>query len=254
MGTDLTGRVVLVTGAGRGIGREVAAQSATTGAVVGLVARSSDQLEEAVGAIRAAGGRAVAFRADLQETASIPDLAAQVVAELGRVDVLINNAGMSGPLGASATADLAEWSAALAVNVTAPAALTFALLPDMLAQGWGRIVNVSSIAVFWPTAMVGTNAYVTSKSALEAHTVNLAAELKDTGVRVNAFRPGAVDTDMHAALRNLEPGVVDATLQARFIRAHEEGTLVTPSESARSLLAHLDRDETGQIWDVSDDI
>jgi len=135
--------------------------------------------------------------------------------------------------------------------VVAPAVLTAAVLPAMLDAGWGRVVNVSSGIAAHPGGMVRGNAYATTKAALEAHSINLAAELHGTGVTVNAYRPGGVDTAMQAWIRQQDPGRIGAGLHERFNRNHAEGSLITPEATAAALLTHLAGDETGAIWDVS---
>jgi len=131
------------------------------------------------------------------------------------------------------------------------AVLTAAVLPAMLDAGWGRVVNVSSGIAAHPGGMVRGNAYATTKAALEAHSINLAAELHGTGVTVNAYRPGGVDTAMQAWIRQQDPGRIGAGLHERFNRNHAEGSLITPEATAAALLTHLAGDETGAIWDVS---
>jgi NAD(P)-dependent dehydrogenase (short-subunit alcohol dehydrogenase family) len=112
--------------------------------------------------------------------------------------------------------------------------------------------NAATVEPLGPAAgMVGGNAYATTKAALEAHTVNLAAELHGTGVTVKAYRPGGVDTAMQAWIRQQDPGRIGAALHERFSRNYAEGTLITPGHSAAALLAHLAGDDTGEIWDVS---
>ena len=177
--------------------------------------------------------------------------AAAAVLVAGRVDILVNNAATVEPLGPTAGIAAADLRLAFEINVVAPAALTAAVLPGMLDAGWGRIVNVSSGIVARPDSMVRFNAYATTKAALEAHTVNLAAELRGTGVTVNAYRPGGVDTAMQAWIRHQDPGRIGAGLHERFNKNFTEGTLITPEHSAVTLLAHLARAETGIIWDVS---
>jgi len=113
------------------------------------------------------------------------------------------------------------------------------------------VVNVSSGIVANPAGMVRGNAYATTKAALEAHTVNLAAELRGTGVTVNVYRPGMVDTAMQAWIRQQDPERIGTGLHERFNRNFAEGSLLTPEHSAAVLLAHLAGDETGSIWDVS---
>ena len=121
----------------------------------------------------------------------------------------------------------------------------------MLDAGWGRIVNVSSGIVARPDSMVGFNAYAATKAALEARTVNLAAELRGTGVTVNAYRPGGVDTAMQAWIRQQDPGRIGAAAYERFNRDFADGALITPGQCAAALLAHLGGDDTGIIWDFS---
>ncbi|WP_443078772.1 SDR family NAD(P)-dependent oxidoreductase [Streptomyces sp. NBC_01497] len=102
----------------------------------------------------------------------------------------------------------------------------------MIEAGWGRIVNVSSIVVAHPAAMIGGNAYATTKAALEAHTTNLAAELAGTGVTANIYRPGSVDTAMQELVRTKGSGRVSEETHARFLRNHEQRMLITPQTSA----------------------
>jgi 3-oxoacyl-[acyl-carrier protein] reductase len=154
--------------------------------------------------------------------------------------------------GRTALATGAGWAAALELNLTAAATLTFALLPAMLDRGWGRVVNVSSGVVANPGFMIGGNAYTTAKAALEAHTVNLAAELAGTGVTANVYRPGTVDTAMQASIRDSEPERLGAGVHDHFTRTRERGRLITPAASARSMLARLGGDATGEIWHVAD--
>jgi 3-oxoacyl-[acyl-carrier protein] reductase len=134
------------------------------------------------------------------------------------------------------------------------ARLSFAVLPAMIEAGWGRIVNVSSGVAAWPASMLRANAYVTAKAALEAHTVNLAAELDGTGVTVNAYRPGTVDTTMQSWIRTRDVDQIGAPLRDRFVQYHEGGSLITPEASAASLMRRLPGGETGQIWAVSDPV
>jgi NAD(P)-dependent dehydrogenase (short-subunit alcohol dehydrogenase family) len=251
--TDFAGKTALITGAGRGIGRAVALGLGDAGAHVVLLARTTAQLDETRALLRERGVAAQRVRvlpADLADEAQRRHAAAAVLAA-GRVDILVNNAATVEPLGPTAGIAASDLRLAFEVNVVAPAALTAAVLPGMLDAGWGRIVNVSSGIAAYPAGMLRGNAYATTKAALEAHTVNLAAELRGTGVTVNAYRPGGVDTAMQAWIRRQDPGRIGAGLHERFNRNFAEGTLITPEHSAAVLLAHLAGDGTGAIWDVS---
>ncbi len=252
MAASLVGKTALVTGAGRGIGRAVALQLAASGVSVALLARSRHELDEAAERITEAGGRALVLAADLGDPAEVSHALERSAGELGPIDILINNAAVVWPLGPSVAVAPKEWAGALGINVVAVARVSFALLPAMLERGWGRIVNVSSAIAAHPGAMIGANAYATGKAALEAHTVNLAAELAGRGVTVNAFRPGSVDTAMQAWIRAQDPAQVGEALHERFQQTFRDGTLLPPEAAARSLLAHLLSDVTGAIWDVSD--
>jgi NAD(P)-dependent dehydrogenase (short-subunit alcohol dehydrogenase family) len=250
--TDFTGKTALVTGAGRGIGRAVALGLGGAGARVVLLARTTEQLEQTRGLLREQGvpdGRISTVPADLADEQDRGRAAAAVLAA-GRVDILVNNAATVEPLGPTTAITAADLRLAFEVNVIAPAALTAACLPGMLDAGWGRVVNVSSGIVANPAGMIRGNAYAATKAALEAHTVNLAAELAGTGVTVNVYRPGGVDTAMQAWIRSQDPGRIGA-LHERFNRNYAEGTLITPGHSAAGLPAYLAGEDTGAIWDVS---
>jgi NAD(P)-dependent dehydrogenase (short-subunit alcohol dehydrogenase family) len=251
--TDFAGETALITGAGRGIGRAVALGLGGAGARVVLLARTEGQLDESRALLLEQGVPAQRIRvvpADLADEEQRGHAAADVLAG-GRVDILVNNAATVEPLGATAGIAAADLRLAFEVNVVAPAALTAAVLPGMLDAGWGRVVNVSSGIAANPAGMVRGNAYATTKAALEAHTVNLAAELRGTGVTVNAYRPGGVGTAMQAWIREQDPERIGVGLHERFNRNFADGSLITPEHSAAALLAHLAGDDTGEIWDIS---
>ena len=252
MSRPLEGRSALITGAGRGIGRAVALGLVTEGARVALVARSLDELTEVADTVSDAGGTALVASTNVGDAAAIAQTVAKVLAEFGNVDILINDAATVAPLGPTASVDADLWAEAMAVNVLGPLRLTQAVLPGMIARGWGRIVNVSSGIAAHPAAMIGMNAYAASKSALEAHTLNLAAELTGTGVTVNVYRPGSVDTAMQGWIRSQPADEIGAALHERFVESYEKGSLLTPGQSAQSLLTRITSDATGQIWSVDD--
>ena len=256
---NLTGRTALVTGGGRGIGQAIAIGLARAGADVLVTARSAAELAETVAAIEAAGpgaGQARAATADIADDRQRQHVIDVALAS-GGIDVLVNNAATVEPLGASAAIGAEYVRQAFDLNVIAPAALASAVVPGMLAAGWGRIVNVSSGIAANPSAMIGGNAYAATKAALEAHALNLAAELSGTGVTVNVYRPGGVDTAMQSWIRSQDPARIGAGLRERFLRSHADGSLLTPEASAAMLIDHLlgpDSERTGGIWDLAETV
>lgn len=252
MTVELEGRVALVTGAGRGIGREIALGLAAAGTRVALLARSRDELESVAADIRAAGGTALIVRADASDPEQARAAAEDAAAGLGEVAILINNAATVSPLGPTSRLNPASVAAAFALNVIAVIGLSAVVIPAMIVAGWGRIINVSSGIVANPGVMVGGTVYAASKAALEAHTLNLAVELEASGVTVNAYRPGAVDTAMQQWIRSQSPDAIGSALHERFVASYASGSLLTPRESAAALLARLPGDASGQIWSVED--
>ena len=190
---SLNGRVALVTGASAGIGAAVARRLAADGAAVACADVRPDGPTATIAAIVEAGGQASPVIADLTQPAEVERMVADTIAALGRVDILINNAGV-GRTQQFLDFSLELWQATLAVNLTAPMLAAQHAARDMRARGWGRIVNIASIAGF--AAGTGRTAYGTSKAGIMGLTRQMAIELAAHGITVNAVAPGPVETDM----------------------------------------------------------
>lgn len=188
----LTGQVALITGGGRGIGAETAKQLAQLGATVVLVARTRAQLEATADEIRAAGGRAYWFAADVSDEGALREAVQGALGITGNIDILVNNAGFIQAVGPIETSEPSEWWRTLEGNLKGLYLTTRLVLPTMLEQGRGQIVNVLSIAA--ARAFGGLSAYSCAKAAGLMFTRILAKEVRKRGVRVMAILPGAVDT------------------------------------------------------------
>ncbi len=222
----IEGKRVLITGGSSGIGAALAVAMARAGATVGVCARRADRLDTVVEACRAAGGDARAWAMDLSRLGAIGPFAARVEAELGGVDVLVNNAGIP-KRRAITRLTLAEVDGVMALNYLAPVHLTLALLPGMIERGAGRVYNVASVASRLGGS--GEAAYAASKAALGVFTQALAAEVSGRGIVVQLVIPGPIDTDLVDA-----PGE-DPPLAARA------GVARTPLEAAvAAMMAHLE--------------
>ena len=215
--------VAVVTGGGRGLGRVVAEALAAAGMGVGLVARSPDELAAVGEAISGSGGVVTSVTADVRDERAGARAVEQVVYELGPIDLLINNAGIGGPIGPAWEVDLARWWETIDVNLGGTLVWTRLVLPQMVARRRGRIVNVTSHAgVFrWPTV----SAYSVSKAAVVKLTENLAFESRQYGVTVFGVHPGLLPvglSESHAA-RPSEGDPYQRRVDA-WVRAERAGT------------------------------
>ena len=250
----LHNKVALVTGAGRGIGRAIALAFAREGADVALTARTAAEIEQVAAEVTALGRSAEALPVDLGDRAQAIGLPERVARHFPAVDVLVNNAGIGSNASPHRVVDYDDdfWDLSLAINLTAPYLLTKALVPGMIERGWGRVINMASVA--GKRGLLAAGAYTATKHGLIGLTRTAALETAGTGVTVNAICPGATRTVM--LLRRLK---VDAELRGEPVADVEAnvnpmGRLLEPEEIAE-LAVYLASDDTrgmtGQALNLS---
>ncbi len=240
---NLDGRVAVITGAGRGIGRAIAMAYAREGAKLALAARSESELQEVVGAVSELGAEAIAVTTDVTSKEDTERLARRAAERFGRIDVLVNNAGMSGPIGPLQGNDIADWVNTINVNLTGTFLTCRAIIPVMLEQSSGKIINLSGAGA--TNAWSNMSAYCSSKAAVVRLTEVLAQELDGKGITVNALGPGSVHTSMWDKMTEQA-----AEAGADFI--HELGLRVTSGGGASidecaELAVWLASDESGAL-------
>ena len=226
-------RVALVTGASQGIGRAIAVELAGSGATVALCARNASKLAEVQAEIEAAGGKAVSFALDISSEEQIKTVSKEILAKLGAVHILVNNAGVTRD-GLVLRMKSSDWDDVLNTNLKGTFLLAQAILQPMMKARWGRIVNITSVV--GETGQAGQANYAASKAGLIGLTKSLAREFASRGITVNAVAPGFIETDMthvltdeqKQAMLGLVPlaragTVQDVASAVRFLASEEAG-------------------------------
>ena len=236
----LDGRVALITGGGRGIGRQIALAYAAEGARLALSARTASELDETAGLVSSQFGcEVITAMADVSVREQVDDVVAQTLNRYGRIDVLVNNAGNIGPVGRAWDNDPEDWARTIAVHLMGTFYGCRAAIPSMLEQGSGRIINMSGVGG------PNTTAYDAAKTAIINLTENLVLELADTPITVNAISPGSINTRMWEETRDLSLAIGD-------MATYERGVQVTSGqgasiERAAELAVFLGSDDCGAL-------
>ena len=238
----LKGKTAIVTGGGRGIGRAIARKLAGEGAAVLVASRSSKEIEAVAAEIQQAGGRARAVAADVSKQAECEKIVRAAREAFGAIHILINNAGILGPVAPTEGTTLEQWDEVIAINLTSAFLMSRLVAPEMYERGSGAILNISSVAA--KVAYPMNSAYAASKAGLLGLTRTLAAEGARRGVRVNAIGPGPVnDTnmwqDLSGQLGPMSAHVADGILQGRLQNTEEiaAAALFLVSDQASAITA-----------------
>lgn len=217
--TDLTGKVAIVTGAGRGLGRAMARALADAGAAVAVASRTRDELDSFVEEVRAAGGKALACPTDITDEESVNRMVEATMVEFGRIDILVNNSGIvaSTPL---LEQPAEEWDQVISTNLRGVFLVSKAAGRHMVAQGSGKVINIASN--FALQGVPNHAAYSASKGGVLALTRSMAIEWARSGIQVNAIAPGYFATDLNRAM--------DEDLTEKVVRAIPARRMGIPAE------------------------
>jgi 2-dehydro-3-deoxy-L-rhamnonate dehydrogenase (NAD+) len=245
---DFKGRTAVITGGARGIGFAAAAKLVAAGAAVSLWDIDADKLKEAVAALnsagKATGGRAVSAVVELTDAASVAAATTETIAALGHIDILLNNAGITGGNAKLWELSPEVWQRVIDVNLVAPFLICHAIVPHMIARDTGRIINIASIA--GKEGNPNASHYSASKAGLIGLTKSLGKELATTGIRVNAITPAAARTDI---FDQMKPEFIQFMLSKipmnRFVEVEEIAAMVMWLASDECSFS------TGAVFDIS---
>lgn len=214
---SLKNRVALVTGAGTGLGRETAIKLAAEGAEVVLTGRREEKLQEVAQMIEETGGRSVVFPADVTDVEAVHKLRDQLIDQLGRLDVLINNVGGTGDYNTMHDMKVSSWEHTIRLNLNSSFIVTNAFLPIMRKQQYGRIVSITSIVA--DDVYEGLGAYTAAKAGLEGFMRTIAIEEEKHGILVNLFDPGVLKTEQNPHGEGDPAAVVDELVKLAALEA-----------------------------------
>jgi 3-oxoacyl-[acyl-carrier protein] reductase len=240
---SVNARIALVTGASQGIGRSIALELAKSGAVVALAARNLEKLNAVQSEILSAGGKAECFSLDIASPESITECAKAVIEKLGKVEILVNNAGITRD-GLVLRMKAADWNDVLQTNLTGSFLLTQALLGQLLKNRWGRIINITSVV--GRTGQAGQVNYASAKAGMIGFTRALAREVASRGITVNAVAPGYIETPMTEVLNDTQRNAMLTT-----VPLGRAGTPEDIAQAVRFLAGEESGYITGHVLDVN---
>ena len=237
----LQDKVAIITGAGRGIGRAIAIAFANEGASLYLTSRTKDELDETATACN--GGSAKVVVSDVADAEQVKNLVSKVILEAGKVDILVNSAGVYGPIGSTAEVDLTAWIRAVEINLFGPLYLFQALMPHMLERKQGKIILLGGGGATMP--LPNFSSYAASKAGLARLADTLAEELKPHNIQVNVIAPGLVDTQLQDEV--LRAGERAGGLYEKIKGARETGAGTVPPDLAAELAVFLASEDSGSL-------
>lgn len=248
----LTGKVAIVTGAGRGIGKEISLAFAREQATVVVVSRTLSELEETAENIRRRGLKVLPFKADTSKVEEVNEMVKVTLEHFHKLDVLVNNAGVLGPIGPLTDNNIDDWTETIKVNLIGTFLCCRAVLPFMITQRSGKIINLSGGGATGPRPFF--SAYSSSKSAIVSLTSTLAEEVKTYNIQVNAIAPGAIYTKIHEQV--LSAGLMAGYKELEFsknLKLNQKSSIEKPANLAVFLASSQSDGLTGRlisaVWD-----
>jgi NAD(P)-dependent dehydrogenase (short-subunit alcohol dehydrogenase family) len=240
----LKGKVAIVTGAGRGLGRASSLEMAKEGASLVILSRTTSELKETEKVARTAGADIISMKANVSILRNIEDVVGRTIKHFGKVDILMNNAAIIGPVSPLFMIDQKEWDEVMDINLRGPYLFAKAVIPYMIKQNSGKIINVTS--GLGEIVMPPFAAYSVTKAGLIHLTKIMAEELEYHNIQVNGLDPGVMDTKMQEEIRNLGSEILGEEIYHEFLSMKKKGRLMPPEKAAR-LAVFLASEESDSI-------
>jgi 3-oxoacyl-[acyl-carrier protein] reductase len=240
----LKGKVAIVTGAGRGFGRASSLEMAKEGASLVILSRTPSELKETEKVARTLGADIISIKADVSNLRNIENVVGRTIKHFGKIDILMNNAAIIGPVNPLFMIDQKEWDEVMDINLRGPYLFAKAVIPYMIKQGSGKIINVTS--GLGEMVMPPFAAYSVTKAGLIHLTKIMAEELEYHNIQVNGLDPGVMDTKMQEEIRNLGSEILGEEIYHEFLSMKERGVLKPPEKAAR-LAVFLASEESDAI-------